>query len=85
VRHNTYKYIRELQVRETPRGRGLLTTIEVRCDDNGQWQVNGVPVPTDTDLTLAFAHIANALAHERDAVRGGQPANHDRQRRAVVA
>lgn len=65
MRHSTYKYIRQMVVRETPQGRGQLTEIAIRCDDNGQWQVNGVPVPNDASMGLAMAHVVNALATER--------------------
>ena len=35
------KAVREMEVRPTVQGRGLLATIELRCDDNRLWQVNG--------------------------------------------
>jgi hypothetical protein len=85
MRHERHKHVRDMRVVETPQGRGQLTEIKVRCDDNGTWQINGSPVPTDADAMVAAAQVLTALAYERDVRRGGHPASHDRAQRGPRA
>jgi hypothetical protein len=68
------KAVREMEVRPTAHGRGLLATIELRCDDNRLWQVNGEVCGSDTEALVQVALCLDALAHEREKKRASQGA-----------
>jgi hypothetical protein len=65
MKNQRHKGVRQMLVTRSPRDKGLVATIEVRCYDNGKWMVNGDPCQDDLTAARLMAMCLEALAHAR--------------------
>jgi hypothetical protein len=66
MKNEKYKHVREMKSKPTAHGKGMLATLELRCDANGLWQVNGDVCDSDTTAAVAVLNCLDSLAHQRD-------------------
>jgi hypothetical protein len=66
MKNQKYKAVREMSTKRAPRDKGTLATIEICCDDNGLWRVNGDPCGDDVSAMRVVVQCVESLADSRD-------------------
>jgi hypothetical protein len=66
VKNQKHKGVREMKTKRTKEGRGTFATIEIRCDANGLWKVNGDPCSDDLTASRLVSECMESLGDARD-------------------
>jgi hypothetical protein len=67
MKNEGHKGVRMMKSKRAPQDKGTLATIEVRCDDNGLWQINSDPCGDDAAAMRLTLECIESLAYSRDS------------------